>query len=1676
MATQDRLERIKQIRQQGTSTNDTTSRLDRIKNIRNQSTPVIQNNQSGNNEIIKQSQPLPFTDSSGALDPFALTKSINNAYKTASTPEVTAFIPPKLNVDALSNTEREIEKRKAEEELRRNYLPQLGKNIASGVATGVTNAYDFANNFVKQFAHNQKVQTTALAGALNNTLTNNDYNTIEKLEELEQKRKEQIEEDRAKTQFAKDYSAEVQAGNQQYSGLANKVLNAVNTVSNMVSTSPAGTYGLFANVAGDAYNEALAQGATQDEAIQYAIFSGGAETAIETLSGGASQKLLNTPAFAKVNRFTRNIKNPVARTVVNVAGDVLGEGVEEGITAFLDPYIQKITYNPNAGFNSVSEAVGAMGDAFVESILPTLIMGGTGNAIDGVNTLVNKQITAINSSNLSQSEKNTLINDVQKQADTILQNAQQNVTPQSPQIEQIQPSNEVIPTQVQNQNTADIVQNNVNSQNEDRRPTLDLRKIAQSYIEEANISEKDKQILRETIDSATEQEIDGDLLHGLRNTIKEQEQKNALYGTNTEQISQNNVENAQNFEKTVQKNKEQKNIIPYTQKDIELFTKSPKNIINGINGTFKDLANRIYDVKTKKGKVIEPKRIYFGRINNLVAKDINELVNNSGRFEKKIDSTGTNITLSSDNIKHIYDDHGNEKMPGQMDVTPENLQAYDVTVAEPDYIGLSDNKDKKVSPVIIMAKKINGYSVAVEVLGISSKNLSPKAYYIFKSDAPEWNTYIKNHKLKKALTAESNGLKPSENNALGDTAAASINNIIQSNENYVNTLPTQAEQEAKRTNLKKPKLEELAELTEEQAQLPGGSYKQKADKNTPYRRKFWDNVESSKIVSQEVKDQVNMTNYERKHNEETLEKMKDRLDTDPVKLTQEWWAKDIKKATDQDIALGAILLERYQAEGRFEEAVNVVEKLADIGTEAGRTVQMYSIFQRLTPEGMQIYQQRKLNSALETLTKKQTGKWVEQNKDKFKLTEDDATFITAKVQEAQNAPTERQKQIALAEIEKHINDKLPPEAGQSVKAFRRIAMLFNPKTQVRNVVGNTTVMPLNYVTDLVSTAIDKAIARKTGVRTTTLPSLKTIASGAKKGWNETLDDYRKGIRTTPTGTKYEIQNNVKNFNENINSKVINAINRKLNNIDRLLSSVMEAGDRPFYEAAYQNSLQGQMKANGVTTPTQDMIDIASNVALSQTWQDNNNYTQAVLGIRSAFNKININGFGLGDLIIPFAKTPANLTKAMVEYSPAGVIPTIINYNDMRKAISRGDMIPMQQKRFVTSVGKTVAGTMLYMLANSLVKGGAITGSSDEDKDVANFEKNVLGIQPYSIKIGDKTYTYNWAQPLAAPLAIMADAHKMSEEGAEWNEILLNAFKVGGDQLVANSFLQGIQELLSSEYGNESAMDNLVGAIMDLPTQFTPTLFGQIATQFDSTKRQTYENGDTFGTMVNELKNKIPGAKNTLAPQVNTFGEEIQNYGGANNPFNVFLNPGNISSANATDTQKELYALYEVTQDTTIFPRQAPYSVNGGGEKVTLSSQDRADYQKISGNYVTEQLDALFDSKFYKTLENEQKVQLVNKIVSDADTTAKDKWIDTKTTAELAETKQKLEDAGIPLIDYYNSWLAQKDIEGIPGPNGKTLSGSKSRLKKEEIDKVTEDLNKYQRRVLYEMFNVGESVW
>lgn len=66
--------------------------------------------------------------------------------------------------------------------------------------------------------------------------------------------------------------------------------------------------------------------------------------------------------------------------------------------------------------------------------------------------------------------------------------------------------------------------------------------------------------------------------------------------------------------------------------------------------------------------------------------------------------------------------------------------------------------------------------------------------------------------------------------------------------------------------------------------------------------------------------------------------------------------------------------------------------------------------------------------------------------------------------------------------------------------------------------------------------------------------------------------------------------------------------------------------------------------------------------------------------------------------------------------------------------------------------------------------------------------------------------------------------------------------------------------------------------------------------------------------------------------------------------------------------------------------------------------------------------------------------------------------------------------GVTYDQYYNAYLATKGITGDKDENGKTITNSASRKKKEAIDKAVPNATTKQKRLLYEAIGVSEKVW
>ena len=780
--------------------------------------------------------------------------------------------------------------------------------------------------------------------------------------------------------------------------------------------------------------------------------------------------------------------------------------------------------------------------------------------------------------------------------------------------------------------------------------------------------------------------------------------------------------------------------------------------------------------------------------------------------------------------------------------------------------------------------------------------------------------------------------------------------------------------------------------------------------------KFYGNItERSKFLTEENRSKLaqeeDIKYYDKITNKESLDTAMKKLKEGGQNEIDNWFSRNNKETYDStDVAEGWIMLKRAQDSGDYDMMVNVAKKMREMGTKSGQAIQMYNLLGRLTPEGMVKYATSELDDAWNIASKNKTKKWVNDNKNSFELTPDETKFIVDQMEKISTMEDGYEKNVEIAKVQKMLQDKLPPEKGQGLKAWMRISMLFNPKTQVRNILGNAVITPVNALADVVSSRVDKSIAKKTGVRTSGTTSLKNYAKGFKKGLYESYNDFKQGISTRDIqGNRFEVGQG-KSFNERKTgalAKQRNAVAKAFNRVDSMLGFLLDVGDRPFYETTFVNSINNQKILNNTNEVTQDMLDIATNEALARTWQDNNEYTKFVLNVRRGMNKLNIKGYGLGDVLIPFAKTPANLTKAIVDYSPVGLVKTLASdYRKLKNNISTGTVTSMQQHEFAQNLGKAVAGTMLYVAGYALAEAGIITGANDEDKDVSDFMKNTLGIQPYSVKIGDKSFTYDWAQPVAAPFAVMADL-KNVDKGTGMLEAVNSVTDTAFNILLEQSFLTGIQDVLGS-YG--SKVEGIENQIFSLPARAVPTFVKQINDLIDPYSRMVYEQDKQLESAKNQVKTKIPGVSKELPVTRDTLGRKVEKYGGDNNIFNVFFNPANTSKGKVSESAKEIYKVYEATKDKDIMPRYPSSTLK-------LNNKEKSQFLKISGTIIEDNVKELRNSTYYKMLDDEDKAATIKGIVDYAYNKAKSEVTGSE-ISNLYKTADKKVNSGVSLYDYY----------------------------------------------------------
>lgn len=696
-------------------------------------------------------------------------------------------------------------------------------------------------------------------------------------------------------------------------------------------------------------------------------------------------------------------------------------------------------------------------------------------------------------------------------------------------------------------------------------------------------------------------------------------------------------------------------------------------------------------------------------------------------------------------------------------------------------------------------------------------------------------------------------------------------------------------------------------------------------------------------------------------------------------------AKSPEPATARSNAIAQELIVQFQNQKRFQDAIDIVETTAQKATSQGQAIQALSLYNKLTPEGVLRFAQRQIDRAnASTILEPR----------KIKLSDQAAKEIIGQAAKAKALPEGRQKTIETAKLLQKIQDQIPPTLGKRMATIQTLGQLLNPKTFIRNIGGNIGFAGIENVKDLLAIAIDSPLSLVTGKRTKTLPSVTTQAKGAARGLVEGLQDAFARVDTSGVPTKFDLPKTSAFGDKGILNKIGRAA-------EFLLNIELKATDRAFYKAAYDGEILNQMRINKLDSldgVTEAMKEVAHHTALYRTFQDDSTLSKVFVGIKKALNVHK--DFGVGDIVLKYPRTPANLLARGIEYSPGGFVTAL--YEAARPLMGK----PFQQREFVESFSRALTGTGgLVGMGALLHRLEIITGKPEEDRDIRGLQR-ITGLGDYRINVsalkrfvlsgldvesakrqqGDMLLTFDWFQPQAIAISIGANIDESSqakhktgtEKALGMVDVILTSLAEGVDTLGEQPLISGLQRVMRTKNFADSAKETF----KQILSSFVPTLLSQITQLIDNTQRNSYS-PETISYAFNLAKNKIPGLAQTLPPSVDVFGEDLERYqGGSNNLFNVFFNPAFSSSVQMTPEAKLVFDLMSETGETKHAPRAQSYTQTINGESKKLTPTQITAFQRYTGR-VTRQLFASFaaDQRF-QSLPPEEKVNYLSNTLTD----------------------------------------------------------------------------------------------
>ena len=712
-----------------------------------------------------------------------------------------------------------------------------------------------------------------------------------------------------------------------------------------------------------------------------------------------------------------------------------------------------------------------------------------------------------------------------------------------------------------------------------------------------------------------------------------------------------------------------------------------------------------------------------------------------------------------------------------------------------------------------------------------------------------------------------------------------------------------------------------------------------------------------------------------------------------------------KGVVSKDIAtLGQQLLINAANAGDGKATAELLSLYAQMETTAGQAVQAASILRKLAPSD-QLYAAKRVVSELE--------KTIQKNYKDLEITIDPSL-----IEEFNQQTDQAGRDAVLDKIYQNVADQVPAKWKDKWNAWRYMAMLFNPRTHIRNIVGNVGFQPLRWTKDRVAATIEAGVSKVSGGRLGRTKSFAANPALYKAAWADWSN-----VRDVLSGNKYDDIRTEINSRRRIFRTAPLEAGRKIN------SWALEAEDAIFKRITYADALAGYLQSNGVTAEqmrnntvdTQLLSrarDYAGREALKATYQDRNKVSDKVVQIARALGPA-------GEAVLPFKRTPANILVRGMEYSPAGLAKTL-TYDLIQ--VKRGKLTGAEAIDHIAS-GLTGSGLMAlgaYLFAQGIVTSG---GGDDEGQDTLN---DLTGVQNYALNLpGGGNVTLDWLAPEALPFFMGVELMDSAGQGGSTAESISTALKSISDPMLELSMLQSLNDVIDSVSFSENKLGALVSsALVSYFTQPIPTFGGQIERSAEDVRMTTYTDKNLrlptdLQYAIGRASARIPGWDYQQMPYIDAWGREDSSGPLWLRMANNFLNPAYTSNKQVTPVDEEIQRIYDQTGDASVVPQRPERYITVDGERIDLSKEKYEQYATKRGQMQFEMLGNIIDNPTYRSMSDTDKAFVIDSVYEYADKTTKseissyrlDGWVKTAAHSDLSPE------------DYILFRAAITDIEG-----------------------------------------------